>query len=212
MIVIEQDREQNIILTGVRRSRAEEAARTGLHVSSIIDDMMGYMDSTRDRSREAIDEVTGLAFQELGNALEDIMAEGLGRRIPGWTKPAPRTYRGITGSPDGYSPRARAIDEIKCCWKKSGKEFIELDSRGNVLSEGVKFTGYVMQVLFYMKLWDAVRGRLHVLFVAGNYKPPFPEPRTFLLKPTQREIDDNFSRIYQHALDTKRFRRLLEAA
>lgn len=173
--------------------------------------MMGYMDSSRARSREAIDEVTGLAFQELGNALESVIAPQLAL-IPGWSKPTPRTYRGITGSPDGYSPRARAIDEVKLCWKKSGNDFLELDGRGHVLSESVKFTGYVMQILFYMKLWDAVRGRLHMLFVAGNYKPPFPEPRVFLLKPTPQQIDDNFERIYQHARDVRKFRRLLEAA
>jgi hypothetical protein len=220
VILTELPREQNVILDGIRRFRRAEAARTGLHVSAIINDMLDFMDSSRERSHAAIDEETSLAFQEIGNVLEDVVAVGLVGRIPGWRKPRPRSYMGITGSPDGYSPRAACIDEIKVCWK-SEKDFVEtengltLDGRiakGRVTAESLKFTGYVMQILFYMKLWEAVRGRLHVLFVAGSYRPPFPKPRTFLLKPTQREIDGNFDRIYQHARDVRKFRRLLEAA
>lgn len=210
MHLVELAHDQNAILLAIKRKRAAEALRTGLHVSTIINDMTGYMDSTRARSREQIDEATGLSFQELGNALEDTISPQLAL-IPGWTKPAPRTLCGITGSPDGYSPRARAIDEIKLCWKKE-TGFVETTARhgefdellyGRVIEESVKFTGFRMQILFYMKLWDAIRARLHVLFVAGNYKPPFPKPRTFLLRPTPEEIDDNFDQIRQHAIDEK---------
>ena len=201
MRVYELDREQNVILQGIRRTRAAEAERTGLHVSTIIQSILDHIDSSRARHDE-IDEATGLAFQEIGNALEDAVATTLVQRIPGWTKPEPRTYRGITGSPDGWSPRAQCIDEIKATWVKEST-FLSVDAQHQLVEESVKFIGYKMQILFYMKLWKAMRARLHVLFVCGNHRPPFPSPRPFLLKPTPREIDGNFDMLRQHAIDER---------
>lgn len=205
MIVRRLPVERHVVLDGIRRFRRTEEKRTGLHVSTVISDILLAMEPKR-ANYDAIEETTSLAFQELGSALEDVVAEALRHRIPGWAKPEPRTYRGITGSPDGFSPRARAIDEIKLCWR-SEKDFFETDEREQLVEESVKFTGYKMQVLFYMKLWHAVRGRLQIVFVTGKGHPPFPTLVPLLLKPTQDEIDGNFEMIRQHAIDRRWLKR-----
>lgn len=150
------------------------------------------------RYGRAIDD-TALAFQEVGNTLESLLAADLARRVPGWTKPKPRCHRGIIGSPDGARPRSRAIDEIKATWVSE-----------RTFAESLKLRSYLWQLLFYMDAWQADRGYLHVLFVCGAYPKGAPTPsfHTFVVKPTRREKRENTDRLVQHAID----RGLLEAA
>lgn len=213
-------REQSIFLQMVRRQRETEAARTGLHCSTIIHDIA--KSSLPSLFSDGIDEATGLTFQELGNAIEDIVADGLCRRFPGWSKPDPILYRGVWCSPDGWSPRVATIDEVKVLWKsevsKSDGRFVTTDQcdvrrpkleagSGEIVEESAKFVLYKMQVLFYMVAarWRYrtrdVRGRLHALFINGNYTPPFPDPVTLVLRPTDYELDSNEELIIQHARD-----------
>lgn len=217
-------RQQSVLLQMIQEYRRREAARTGLHCSTIIHDI-AKVSLPSLFSESDIDEATGLSFQEIGNVIEDIVADGLCRRFPGWSKPPPVIYRGVWCSPDGWSPRASTIDEVKVLWKsevsKSEGRFLTLDccnvgrpklepGSGVVVEESAKFVIYKMQILFYMaaKRWqerirhrDTIRGRLHALFVNGNYQPPFPDPITIVLRPTDDEIDANEEMIIQHAED-----------
>lgn len=206
-------RERSILIQAIRSVRDKEPARTGVHLSTIVNDMIRSQET---KTRPEMDEATMLTFQEVGNVVEDIIAAGLAARYPGWTKPRPKTYRGIICSPDGWSPRAFCIDECKAVWKsecsKSEGPFVTLDTMdlratrleegsGTIVAESAKFTGYKIQTLGYMKAWGATRARLTVLFMNGNYNPPFPDPVTFLLRPSQQELDDNWNLIEQHGRD-----------
>lgn len=185
---IELDTDGGMILRALRASRAAEAPRVGVHVSTILNDMHRQADPKAFAAEMA--DVHMLAFQEAGNAIEDIIARELARRIPTWVKPKPRSVWGIVGSPDGYSTRSHTIDEMKACWK-SERDFLDT----------YKFDFYVRQVLFYLSLFNADRGRLHVLFINGDYKPPRPRPRTWILRPTAREKMANLEEIHQHGVD-----------
>ncbi len=186
----------------LRRRRQLEAPRTGLHVSTIIQDLLRTSDPKT--YAQEFDPNTSLAFQEIGNALEDVVARELRRRVPGWVKPEPGIYHGVHFSPDGWRHRTRAVDEIKCCWK-SERDFIALHGDGtvDVLRSSLKLQGYLWQLLFYMRALRARRGHLHVLFVAGNYRPPFPIAHTYTFVPTQDELIANERLLLQHAKDRR---------
>jgi hypothetical protein len=121
-----------------------------------------------------------------------VIASVLAARVRDWTKPEPRSYRDIIGSPDGWSPHSRTIDEIKSTWVKE-----------STFLESAKFDSYCRQSLFYAHkgMFDADRIRLHVLFVCGNHRPIFPHARTFILKPSRAEKQQNFETLYQHGVD-----------
>lgn len=201
--------DRSAIIRAIRRRRAAEAERTGLHLSTIVNDIVASTMTKPDRS--GIDERTGLSFQEVGNVIEDLIATGFMQRDPSWVKPEPIIYQGITCSPDGYSERQLLIDEIKVRWG-SCRGFIELDDAepdlheprtGELTGESETFVKYKMQLLFYMWAWGVSRGRLHVLFLNGDWRPPFPKPVTLCLRPTTAELKENAAHIIQHAIDRR---------
>ncbi len=187
MKIFELDQDGGVLMAAVRKARAAQAARTGLHCSTIVNDMARLVDPKKYEKDFA--DKTRLAFQEVGNTLEDILAAELARR-QGWRKPEPQTYRGIICSPDGWQPRTRTIDEMKATWVTE-RDFLT----------SMKFQIYKWQILMYMLAWGADRARLHVLFIAGTYRPPFPNARTFVLKPTPRDLRENYATLRQHAID-----------
>lgn len=188
----------------IREARSQEQARTGLHLSSIVADIVAR---TMPKQGDGIDEATGWLFQELGNTWENLVAWDLTRRYSRFHKPTPRTYRGIICSPDGDD--GSTIHEIKARWGSS-HAFIELDDEvptllepltGELTAESATFTKYKMQTLFYMRAFGRERGQLHTVFMAGNFRPPFPRPCTLRLRPTAEELDTNEDQIIQHAID-----------
>lgn len=210
--------ERSLFVRAIRATRSMEAPRIGLHCSSIINDIVHLNEG---KEREPMADPLAFSFQEMGNVVEDVLAEGMAVRLPGWEKPAPRTYEGVISSPDGWSPRIKCIDEIKATWKGT-RDFLTLrgaDGVSRSFQDAVelckdqemgtweieqrspKFNGYEMQTLYYMVPWRAVRARLHVFFINGNYRPPFPEPVTFNLRPSEEEIAMNYRKIMQHARD-----------
>lgn len=211
--------DRSLFAHAIRHVREQEPPRTGLHCSSIINDIRLLQESKGDKARDPLPEATSLLFMEMGNLVEDVLAQALAYRIPGWEKPLPRTSpEGIICSPDGYSPRSSCIDEVKVTWK-SLKDFLSLQSlRGSthtlqaalgsgatftLAEESQKFFLYRLQLFSYMHLWNAERGRLHVCFLNGNYQPPFPQPVTFCIKPEPGEVQAMWDLLVQHARDRK---------
>lgn len=188
MQIIELDRTGGLLGKLIREARAQEPPRTGLHVSTIIDDLCRTLHPERYSSDITPDQM--FAFQEVGNVIEDILSEGLRQRHAGqWCKPEPRHVEGIWLSPDGHLSGS-THDEFKATWTSSK------DGLANP-----KLKKYEYQVLAYLYGWGILRARIHVLFVNGDYKPPRPLFRTFILKPTYREVKANWHMLKQHARD-----------
>lgn len=188
MRIIQLDHSGGLLIRTLQRLRDREQARVGLHCGSICDDYIKTL--YPEKYRGVFTTAQMLLFQTLGVTLEDMLAREL-RRVLGWEKPAPRQdEHGIWCSPDGWNERTRCIDEVKLTWVSS-REFLS----------SPKFMRYVLQILKYMREWEAERARLHVVWVAGNYRPPFPDAATFVLKPTRDEREDNHSKLVQHAKD-----------
>lgn len=196
--VYEPHREGGLLGRLLHARRLAEPSRIGLHVSTIIDDLR----TTQRRAQpKPFPFELMLLFQECGNVLEDLLAGELARRRGG-SKPEPRTLHGITGSPDWYNARTRRIEEMKATWV-SERTFIEVADDGRVLMESEKFWYYKLQILFYAHLWQVERAALHLLFIAGNHRPPFPIARTLLLRFSRRDTQQVFDLLYQHALDRR---------
>ena len=102
MRVFELDRDGGLLKRAILRQRELGPQwQEGLHVSTICDAICKAIDP-KGYSTE-IGENQRLAFQELGNAIEDVIAGALAARIPGWVKPEPRQDAdGLWGSPDGW--------------------------------------------------------------------------------------------------------------
>lgn len=180
------------ILAAIREHRQREQPRHGLHVSTIVDDIERTIDPRKyeryDRDAST-DDAARLLYQELGNALENILAADFARRFSGWVKPAPKTVKGITGSPDGWVEPSRTIDEMKATWV-SPRDFLD----------SPKFQTYMRQSLAYAHMWDARRVRLHVLFVSGATGRQ-PEMMTLYVGWQGGVPRQYFQNLYQHAKD-----------
>ncbi len=154
----------------LQRRYATEPPRTGLHASTIIDDMMRTLYPSKYKQDDAnFTDLQRFSLWEFGNAYEDVIARQLQRRFARFEKPEPRTKGGITFSPDGWRPGTRTIDEIKSTWV-SRRDFLE----------SPKFLYYLYQGMTYAHVWRARRVRYHILFVVADYKwrAPFPLPMT----------------------------------
>lgn len=55
--------------------------------------------------------------------------------------------------------------------------------------------------MHYAYMWDADRIHFHVLFVNGNYRPPFPNFRTFTLAVSKADKRRNAEFLWGHAED-----------
>lgn len=187
----------------IHRQRRREAARTGLHVSTIVQSILRALAPAK--YNRVFAEEQSFSYQEIGNIIEDLMARQLARRMRRWHKPKPRVFRGVWGSPDGWDPATRTIDEIKVTWV-SETDFFTVDDQGHIESESEKFMAYRLQFLFYALAWGARRVRLHVLFINGKYPRgggPVPSARTFIFTFTTRELEENFIQLAIQARDAK---------
>lgn len=204
MRLIELTDDGGALMRIIRRQRAAEEQRVGLHVSTICDDYLKTLDAKR--YAKEINQTSVFAFQEIGNALEDAIQRELRRRVRGWRKPLPRRdARSVIGSPDGYSARLRRIDEVKATWVSEGTEernpFVVIGRKGELVEESLKFQRYRMQATHYAYMWGATSIRLHILFINGNYRPPFPNFRTITVRLTPEDKRHNAFLLWQHAED-----------
>jgi len=172
-----------LIAVALAKARAADPPRRGVHVGTVVQDMLRAMEPKKYQSEMA--DATKHTIWELGNSVEDMLASQMVLRWPGWEKPQPRVVRGLTGSPDGYSKRSRTIDEIKATWKSQAR-FLET----------LKWHGYVMQALTYAYMWEAVRLRVSVVFM--SYPQP---PHTYVVRFSRAEARQQFEQVRQHAVD-----------
>ena len=66
-----------------------------------------------------------------------------------------------------------------------------------------KVTQYKRQILGYCKALNKLEYDLVVLFVCGNYAPPFPDVNCWHIETTQEEVDANWNEVLQRAVKIK---------
>lgn len=123
-----------------------------------------------------------------------LFASGLGLEkvlLAGKQVSASGVYEGISWHAD-HIGNDNSFYEIKSTRKRTPREdeTAELD----ILSEGWR-----KQILAYFKVSGLISGRLAVLHLMGDYKPPFPQLRVYEMQASQDEIDDNWAWILSRA-------------
>lgn len=189
MIILELGLDSTVVDAFRRRQQASDRARAqypGPHLSDVI----GDIDAQLNPRRKTLDPGVQTSLFELGDIIETVVAEELVRRV-GWEKPTPRQQDGLWCSPDGWAPRTKTIDEMKAKW---------CSSKGGL--DHPKMWKVTVQAKGYMYVWGAVRARVHVLYMRGDYRTQLPDaPRQYILRPTAQELRDNWAMILDHAQD-----------
>lgn len=81
------------------------------------------------------------------------------------------------------------LGESKATWKTAREFDTPTPAAGLDLT---KFIAWKLQIMAYCKAAGILIARLHVLFINGEYAPPIPEIRSYLLTFTQREVDESW--------------------
>lgn len=157
----------------------------GLHISTLYNDL--YQDLEPDRYIRGAEPnplmlALGLAWEAW---LEQaIRASGVLVVRPGELI----TPEGIAYSPDGIIENGQMrLIEYKLTWMSSREDI-----------QSVKFAKYFTQMRLYCYHLETTLGRLYVLHVNGDYKPPTPMLNTYDIEFSRRELADEWQMVQNH--------------
>ena len=165
----------------------------GLHMSEIYNDLFQDLEPKRYIKGSKPD----VLRMEAGLAFEDLLEEGIKKRLCADRPGEFTTEEGIIFTPDliifNGAPRGR-LGEIKLTWMSS-KE-VPRD-----LANGFppKFDKYFVQMKAYCHHLDLGHARLLAFFVNGDYRPPKPELLAWDIEFTPRELRENWQMLLNHA-------------
>lgn len=155
----------------------------GLHVSEIISDMMIDLNRFKDKKldeKARMNMEKGFLWERM---LELAWKDMLGVRIGEVEKD------GILMSPDGQSIVGAHpwLEEYKATVKSSNKPIT-----ANL--------HWMMQIKAYMYTLGLNECRLHVWYIAGDYRPPLPDYKVYRLIPeSDTALRENWDNILNHA-------------
>lgn len=163
----------------------------GLHLSNILEDIEVAMFNPNRGG-----DIDLNVFRTMGFVWEQVIERILAYNMVEkglLIRPGELKLDGIYLTPDGISVVDWTLEEWKCTWK-SMRHGIDSD----------KFWRYWAQAKAYCKAIKSTRVRLRVFYVNGSYswndkKESGPRIHTYEAQFTQREIDENWSMITQHA-------------
>jgi len=167
----------------------------GVHVYEIIRDLLDTLGMTPKQGDDDDDGQRRMQYEK-GYLWEEILSAGFGNKSP--VRPGEMELDGIIGSPDGIGfedtedengfKRTRSVvEEYKCTSKSSAKTPDEV-------------TPWMMQVKGYCKICGANVVVFRVLYINGNYRDiRYPVYRPYRLEFSQREIDENWEMLINHA-------------
>jgi hypothetical protein len=159
----------------------------GLHLSTIYRDMAETISP-----REPID-AQDLAFYGAGGFLFERVFDMAHRDavLSGdLIRPGEFERDGIIGSPDALDFANSRVVETKCRWM-SARKFDALEKN---------FFFELLQIKCYLAMIGWTQAELSVFFVCGNWAPPVPCIRSVLLDFSEREIEEAWSSVRQHAI------------
>jgi hypothetical protein len=156
----------------------------GLHLSDVLDDMETtiFGDQYRNYSWNLNWSATlGFIWERIieTHIVAALTEQGL------LFSPGEITKDGIAMTPDGYNADGK-IEEWKCAWKSS-RHPIEESHR------------YLWQIKSYCYGIGVNEATLRVLHIMGDYKGSGPLPRFYELVFTDRELNENWEMIVNHA-------------
>lgn len=169
----------------------------GLHISAVIRDLANRITRKGERpawsSLSVEEQRRGATYQTLGFAWERIIERALTEQYNQGSeflvRPGEQLLDGLYGSPDPFDCRDGVLEEWKCTWKSSLK-FDDLERN---------FWEWTVQIKAYLKMLGLTECRLRVYFVNGDYRDSGPQVKCARLVFTQREVDENWKMLTNHA-------------
>lgn len=166
----------------------------GLHLTPIIHDIAIKLGILKPRPGDK-DNGPPPCLMEMGFMFEDLLAKVFSERM--CYRPEEVTKDGIAASPDGIGVWDKedtlgikngevVLEEYKCTWMSS-KRGVEDQWR------------WMTQIKGYCYMLGLRACILRVLWINGNYAPPTPQYQAFLLRFSDRELEENWTMITNHA-------------
>lgn len=169
----------------------------GLHQSDVVSYMVKSLGSrygTITDPEDDDDPTTRHLYWVLGQGWEQTVKDALtASGVEGFT-PKPAQVDGIWLTPDWLRRRSPIVDEMK---------YTTISMRDGL--DNPKLQKYVWQGLAYCRAYGRRVLKLHVCFAAGDYAAVRrPTYRVFTLRPTPRDLDENWRRFTINAKDLAR--------
>jgi hypothetical protein len=167
------------------------APRTaGLHMSDLYNSLYQELEPKRYVKGSAPDKLR----MEAGLALEEVLEEGLKRRLGERPGEFVTKDEGIIFTPDLiiYETVTR-LGEIKLTWMSSRDV-----PRVSATAFHPKFAKYLTQMKCYGHHLELPQQRLLAFFVNGDYRPPRPELLAWDIEFTAREMRDEWTMVKNH--------------
>lgn len=181
---VKVDLELNLPAPGYVRSE-------GLHMSQIYNDLYQDLEPKRYVRGSLPDPLR----MEAGLALEEMLEEGLKRRLRGERPSEFVSDEGIICSPDLIIfNHVTRVGEIKLSWLSTRELPTEISNHFPP-----KFDKYLTQMMAYCHVVMTPYARLYFYGVNGDYRPLKPALHAYDIEFTKRELDENWSMLINHA-------------
>lgn len=171
----------------------------GLHVSTIYRDIEHTMNGDRPPDSElSPSELKRLGnYRAMGFAWERAIEHSLVDAFATGTviRPGEFTLDGIHCTPDLFDIEDYALEEWKATWRSMNR----IDRAGIYNALDKDFWVWGVQMKAYLRVLQTRRARLRVFFVNGDYRESGPRTRGWQLDFTQKELDDNWAMLVNHA-------------
>lgn len=170
-----------------RRGEGEDPVRSeGVHLTDVIRDLMVTAQMQRTASGSFWLQGDLEMAGEVGFMWEEVLSRALKDRLP--CRIGEVELDGITMSPDGIEvvDGESILSEYKVAWASSRKE----------PTENFK---WMAQVKGYCKALGMSKVKMYILYLNGDWKPPKPQYKCFLISFSQLEIDEGWEMILGHA-------------
>ena len=182
-------KEDKFLLSDVfpRRPEGQDPIRTaGVHLTNVIQDIMETAQMMKTASGTSWIQSDLELAGEVGFMWEEVLSQALKERLP--CRIGEVFLDGITMSPDGVELEGdeSILSEYKVVWASSRRSPVE------------NFK-WMCQVKGYCKALGMTKVRMYILYINGDWKPPKPQYKCFLITFSQLEIDENWSMLINHA-------------
>jgi hypothetical protein len=181
----------------ISQTTNSESRSSGLHLGQVVNRYRELVEGNKRRSDPDEDSTKHLHFEK-GFLWEDVFSSLWGNRMAGmvdsdrWVQQE-FVQDGIYMTPDVVYPMDGFLDEYKATTRASYK-FDALEEH---------FAPWLIQIKGYLRAAGMKRARLIVLFLCGDYRPPFPQVRAKELEFTNRELEENWDLVLRIAEDMR---------
>lgn len=169
----------------------------GVHLSTIIHYL--YEKIEMPKSKEGPDDIISKNLKmSLGIAWEHVLSWAIAQVYPSSRiiYPGYFTSDSVVMNPDRYDTVEDRLEEWKCTWYSRKKAWNPGEFRDF-------FWWWIMQAQAYCRVLKVKQVVFRVLFINGDYSPPRPQPRQWLIEFSAEELNDNWKKILRVGKEMK---------